>query len=150
MTYSDYQSMHQIRPRLWLGNANDRKEQSRSSSVITAFLTVVGHPDYYNFSYTPHQVSITRPLVDGPGNTQAEFNQAVEYLKLLMDQEHSVLVHCAQGISRSTTVMATYLAKVEGKKFYESVEDIKKIRTFVNPNPALAALARVYLQEPPL
>lgn len=148
---TEYEEMHLIRPRLFLGSAEDRHRQSTNhASPITAFLCLVGHPEYYNFSYAPHQIVVTYPIVDGYGNTQKQFDECVMFLEQLMNTGHVVLIHCAQGISRSTTVLATYLAKKEDKKFFTVVEEIKQIRTFVNPNPDLVVLAREYLKEVPI
>lgn len=88
------------------------------------------------------------PMFDGPGNDYRDFVAAVEDARAAIREEGEVLIHCAAGISRSSTVMATALAAEEDRDFDEVVVEIRQHRLIARPNPALRALARDYLNEP--
>lgn len=87
------------------------------------------------------------PLRDGPGNDPADFARAVDTARALYDREGSVLVHCAAGISRSTTLVATVLAAEEGHAFTGAVAEVREHRARANPHPALRELATAYLAD---
>lgn len=90
---------------------------------------------------------VHHPLKDGPGNTQAAFDAAVDDAREALRSEGTVLIHCAAGISRSTTVLSTAVAAEEDREFDEVVEEVRESRSEVAPNAALRYLARQYLDE---
>jgi len=141
--------MDQIRHNIYLGNMEDRFEQvyRSTTSPVTAMLTLVGHPDYYMPQHGTRHIFIEIPLADTYGNDPKLFADAVQSLEFLLKLKHIVLIHCAQGISRSPSVLATYLARKEHRKFFDVVNELQGKRTIVNPNPALVVLARKYLGE---
>lgn len=77
------------------------------------------------------------PLVDGRVNDQDEFNTAIETARQRYRLDGSVLVHCAAGISRSTTVIATTLAAEEDRSFGECVDIVSEYRKRARPHPKL-------------
>ncbi len=54
--------------------------------------------------------------------------------------EHRVLVHCAEGLSRSALVVACYLADLHGIALEEAVAHVKRYRTRAEIDRALLAL----------
>lgn len=86
-----------------------------------------------------------RPLTDGPGNDWSAFEGAVDTARRLYRREGSVLIHCKAGISRSTTLVATALAAEEDRRFRDALAIVQDARPFAMPNPALHALAVIYL-----
>jgi protein-tyrosine phosphatase len=85
------------------------------------------------------------PLRDGYVNDQAEFTAAVETLRQRFRESGEVLVHCAAGISRSTTVLATTLAVEENVSFRDAVEEVQTYRERARPHPKLQVSALSYL-----
>ncbi|MFC7175765.1 protein-tyrosine phosphatase family protein [Halosegnis marinus] len=85
-----------------------------------------------------------RPLVDGPGNTPAEFAAAVDTVRERRG-EGPVLVNCRAGVSRSATVAATALAAAEGRGFHEAFGVVAEHRRTAVAHPALCTLAVCYL-----
>ncbi|ERH10172.1 MAG: Dual specificity phosphatase, catalytic domain protein [halophilic archaeon J07HX64] len=89
------------------------------------------------------------PLHDGSGNQFGLFAAAVDDSRSRLNEDGPVLVHCAAGISRSSTVITTTLAAEEGRGFDDVLGELKGHRERANPHPALRALAREYLDEEP-
>lgn len=62
-----------------------------------------------------------------------------------------VLVHCYQGISRSTTLLCSYLMKKYGLSMLQALEEVRSVRPQAAPNPGfllqLRALERQLLRE---
>lgn len=48
------------------------------------------------------------PLIDGAGNNQADFNEAIEYIHDVVSDGEKILVHCHAGRSRSVCILARY------------------------------------------
>ncbi|MFT4947893.1 MAG: hypothetical protein ACI9CA_000011 [Natronomonas sp.] len=90
------------------------------------------------------------PLTDGPGNSDEAFDAAVDAARRAYRAEQGpVLINCAAGVSRSTTVMATVLAAENPTTFTfaSAVEHIRERRPPVNPADALKRHARRYLNH---
>jgi atypical dual specificity phosphatase len=85
------------------------------------------------------------PLKDGYVNDQGEVRAAVEATRQRLRQSGSVIVNCAAGISRSTTVSATAIAAEEEVGFDAVVQEIKKTRPRARPHPKLQLNALAYL-----
>lgn len=88
------------------------------------------------------------PLKDGSGNSEEEFDAAIEAARrAYRAEEGPVLINCAAGISRSTTVMATTLAAENPVQFTfaSAVEHIREVRRRASPARALQDHARRYL-----
>lgn len=77
------------------------------------------------------------PLKDGFVNDQEQFTEAVEMTRQRLREPGTVIVNCAAGISRSTTVSATALAAEEDRPFNTVVEEIKETRPQARPHPKL-------------
>lgn len=102
----------------------------------------------YVLSATDEEHPLTthhRPLTDGPGNEWAAFESAVDTARRLIRRNGSVLIHCKAGISRSTTLVATALAAEEERRFRDALAIVQDARPYAMPNPALHALAVIYL-----
>ncbi len=132
---------------LWLGNTIDAMDmvgmghhgiQARINLRTTRLKELDGIKTYWH------------PLLDWWGNSPDEFISAVETLTKLMSAKTPTLIHCQMGISRSTTVLATWWAKDVGCTFDEAVDVIRKMRPFVQPHYALREIAREYLKEIPV
>jgi atypical dual specificity phosphatase len=87
------------------------------------------------------------PLDDGANNRPAEFDAAVDTARALVRQTGPVLVHCAAGISRSSTVLATTLAVEEGTSFEGALTGVQRHRERAHPHPALREQARRYVVD---
>jgi len=71
----------------------------------------------------------------------------VDIVREVMAEEENVLVHCAAGISRSVTAVATALAAERDLSFEEAVNLVQESRSQGRPHPELVDHAQVYLSQ---
>jgi len=85
------------------------------------------------------------PLKDGYVNDQQKFSAAVETTREHIRAGGAVIVNCAAGISRSSTVLATALAAEDNISFDTAVDEITNTRPRARPHPKLKLNAYAYL-----
>ena len=95
-------------------------------------------PSYHKFQIEYQKVG----MIDGYGNQPTALIAAVYMLDELLGRHRTVLVHCHAGVSRSSTVVATYLAHKDGINFDEAIELVRSKRPRVAPHPALIAMVK--------
>lgn len=95
---------------------------------------------------TTEFTTVHHPIVDGK-NDQADFDRAVEIVLEAMDHEQNVLVHCASGMSRSVTVVATAIADSREISFSEGLDIVAERRSEANPHPDIVDHAKNYLSN---
>ena len=144
--------MKQIKDNLYLGDVNDIKKIEEKAEDTTQDKHK-GIDVIINLSgYNPHRVAmeiytwINIPMKDGKGS-QHTFNIAAENTINQIKTNKTVLINCAAGISRSTGVMATALAQIEGKTFHQTLKTIEKEKPAVNPNPGIKTHAENFLKK---
>jgi len=104
---------------------------------ITHVLNCVGFvcPEYFksDFSYK------TLWLRDSPTEDITSILYDVfDYFEDVREQGGRVLVHCCQGVSRSTTLVIAYLMWREGQSFEDAFQFVKSARAVTNPNMGFA------------
>jgi predicted protein tyrosine phosphatase len=93
----------------------------------------------------PHvRISINDSNDKGTANEFSKsFDRVARFIYDHIRRGHNVLVHCAAGVSRSTTLVAYYMIHYRG---YMSVEDalekIRESRPHVQPNPSFIRVLR--------
>lgn len=133
-----------ITDQIFIGNADDaRSLHHHRVSGVTCVLNCARDFDYIIQSTLPFKVG----LIDGPGNQKILLKVAVELLDTLIKSENRVLVHCIAGISRSPTVVATYLSWKTGISLEEAVKAIQNVRPGALPKSELIDLARGVLED---
>lgn len=85
-------------------------------------------------------------LIDGPGNTVEAMLAAVYMLSALCRRHPNVLVHCHEGKSRSTSVVALYMAYKGYGTFDRAMACVAEKRTVCAPAPALVQLCEECLK----
>jgi protein-tyrosine phosphatase len=129
--------MDWITERVAIGAIEDAMDaEGLRAAGVTGVLCLNGFP------HSPRSqgfawVNVT--LIDGPGNSIDEIRAAVRSLEELA-AEHRVLVHCAEGLSRSALVVACYLADLHAMPLEEAVAHVKRYRTRAEIDRALLAL----------
>lgn len=142
-----------ITERIAIGNRHEAADiEMLQANGITAVLNVAYDLDLryphldsspYRFAIEYHKVG----LIDGPGNKATTLTAAVYMLAQLLEWHKKVFVHCHAGISRSTTVVSTYLANTQSTNFDEALAIVQMRRPDANPHFYLRELARTL---PPL
>jgi atypical dual specificity phosphatase len=85
------------------------------------------------------------PLDDGCINPYDEFTAAVEAARKRLQQDGTVIVNCAAGVSRSASVIATAVAAEQERAFGSVVDDIQANRDGANPHSKLKLSGIAYL-----
>ncbi|MBI2865352.1 MAG: dual specificity protein phosphatase family protein [Chloroflexi bacterium] len=81
-------------------------------------------------------------LIDGEGNSPEDIRRAVDYLEALA-RTHKVLVHCAEGVSRSPFIVACYLARAERKKISVAIAEVAEKRPRTRIDAGLLKMAQL-------
>jgi len=66
--------------------------------------------------------------------TTDSFDKAFQFIDNASNEKSRILIHCAAGVSRSSTLLIAYLMKVNKWTFREAYEHVKKRRPIVSPN----------------
>lgn len=91
--------------------------------------------------------SLRIPIWDGeeiPGDYIAV---AVDFIRSVVARDNTILVHCIAGQSRSTSLVAAYLAKTQGIGFHAAFAQVAEKRRIAESHPAVARSIRVWLGE---
>ncbi|KAL1328011.1 hypothetical protein AAHE18_13G344600 [Arachis hypogaea] len=104
---------------------------------ITHVLNCVGFvcPEYFKRDF----VYKTLWLQDSPTEDITSILYDVfDYFEEVREQGGRVLVHCCQGVSRSTSLVIAYLMWREGQSFEDAFQYVKNARGVTNPNMGFA------------
>ena len=104
---------------------------------ITHVLNCVGFlcPEYFKSDF----VYKTLWLQDSPSEDITSILYDVfDYFEDVREQGGRVLVHCCQGVSRSTSLVIAYLMWREGQSFEDAFQYVKTARGVTNPNMGFA------------
>ncbi|CAI9767905.1 unnamed protein product [Fraxinus pennsylvanica] len=78
-------------------------------------------------------------LQDSPSeDITSIFYDVFDYFEDVREQGGRVLVHCCQGVSRSTSLVIAYLMWKEGQSFEDAFQRVKAARGVTNPNLGFA------------
>jgi protein-tyrosine phosphatase len=84
----------------------------------------------------PNEIKYLKLGMDDDEHFEIEknFSKAHKFIDEIYSSDQVVLVHCQAGISRSATIVISYLMKFQKMKLKESMEHIKKRRKIIQPN----------------
>ena len=131
--------MDEVATGLFVGTTTDAGDGSllHDHGVTLVVSLVHGEPDG---GYPDGTAVVDVPMVDGPRNDRTAFDRAVTAVSSRLD-DHTVLVHCSAGASRSPAVAATALALSEGIGLDEAFRRVRARRDAVDPHDALVRRA---------
>ncbi|KAF8395063.1 hypothetical protein HHK36_019003 [Tetracentron sinense] len=119
------------------GDAVARNREILRKNDITHVLNCVGFvcPEYFKADL----VYKTLWLQDSPSEDITSILYDVfDYFEDVREQGGRVLVHCCQGVSRSTSLVIAYLMWREGQSFDDAFQYVKAARGIANPNMGFA------------
>lgn len=140
--------MDYIDSNIFLGNASDAMniDGLRKENIKTVFNVAIDL--HHQPPIQQRDISFLKiGLIDGPGNSLSTFAAAVSALSSVQKLQQNILIHCHEGVSRSPTVLAAFLAsqapkiKPWNKLIEDALESIAEKRPRVNPNRYLRELA---------
>ena len=90
---------------------------------------------------------ICEPMRDGPGNSADRFGRALDALATLHANHPGVLVHCAEGKSRSVVIVTLHLARVQGWAPEDAMQHVCTRRPVALPDDLLWSQARAFFDR---
>ena len=130
--------MNYIFSRLALGNVRDAQADPPVDAILNISEFHYPTDRIYRNLYFPDGVYI-QPL--------ALIGECTEFIHEQLRQGRRVLVHCAEGISRSCVIGAAYLYEC-GMSLDEAIALIRFKRPIVDPAPSLLRALRDYYRIP--
>lgn len=119
------------------GDAVAKDKDILKQNGITHVLNCVGFvcPEYFKADF----VYRTMWLQDNPTEDITSILYDVfDYFEDVREQQGRVLVHCCQGVSRSTSLVIAYLMWREGQSFDDAFQFVKAARGIADPNMGFA------------
>jgi protein-tyrosine phosphatase len=122
-------------PHLYLGSQDAAENlsgllDSEIGAILNVSFSDEAFPGRFNYQRLP--------LYDTEEQT-LDLEPHLEFLRTNIEQKRNILVHCNQGVSRSTTVCLAYLMLDHGMSFDEALAQIKAARPSVRPNAGFVA-----------
>lgn len=143
--------LDEILPNLFLGSVYATSPESLARHNIQAVLNVAGGHTSLVGNY-PLENHLIINIDDVPNAADEMMRKVFPKALPFLDRyahPHSnnrkrVLIHCAAGVSRSTTVLTAWLMKSFGMPFDDALRLIRLKRPIVNPNHGFMRILREY------
>lgn len=87
--------------------------------------------NYYEDEFTYKKYHLKDHPIE---NIECIFYDAIEFIEECRNEGGRVFVHCVQGISRSATIVMSYLILVRGYDYKEAFDFMQAKRQVINPN----------------
>eukprot|EP00026_Physarum_polycephalum_P018961 Phypoly_transcript_20762.p1 GENE.Phypoly_transcript_20762~~Phypoly_transcript_20762.p1 ORF type:complete len:171 (+),score=23.11 Phypoly_transcript_20762:74-586(+) len=138
-----FASMNSIIPGLYLGDmeAADELDMLREHNIT--HILVAGANLYKNYpeEFIYHQIEVND---SSDVDIITHFGGCIDFIESALQKDGCVLVHCAAGISRSTTIVLAYLMKKNKWDFDTSFDFTKARRAEVCPNMGFQAQLKLF------
>jgi protein-tyrosine phosphatase len=139
--YSCFGECSEIIPNLYLSGVEclpvflKKKEITNVMSVLKTYMPTLDE------SYNHMKIEI-----HDEANQQIEkyFNEAHRFIDDAIEKNQKVLIHCYAGISRSATIVISYLMKKNKITFEKAYEMVKKTRSCISPNLSFYVALKEY------
>jgi protein-tyrosine phosphatase len=124
---------NEVHPGIWIGSYSSVVDDELSKE-IDVVLNMAIECDYTLRAKTQ---LVKIGIEDGRLTNIGVFRKAAEVIYQARSAGKTVLVHCAAGVSRSSTAVLAYLMLYENMGWVEALEYVQKSRSIVNPHPLL-------------
>ena len=144
-----------IKGKLWVGDSRSSiNAQSLKEKNIHAVITVRGSLSNSIKYYKKHEIDVLHlSLGDNPDTNIAQFFPPVfHFIEEYNNNNKAVLIHCWAGISRSTTLVISYVMRKEHMNVQDAIEYVRDKRPCTAPNKGFLNQLNVYhflLQKTP-
>ena len=136
----------EIKPYLFLGgerNAGNHKELGYRTNCGFVLNLAWEVANFFpgEFEYLKMFLS---DFSDNATDLYAQLDQAIAFVDRARASNSAILVHCVQGISRSSTIVIAYLMKRENMTLKDAYAHVKNLRPLIRPNKGfLTALIKL-------
>jgi protein-tyrosine phosphatase len=135
----------EIMPNLYLSSAQfPRNKHAMKRRGITHVLTVAHIPP-------PHPNDFKYKLIDIDDHPESDlllhFNECHEFIQEALDGGGAVAVHCAAGISRSATIVISYVMKTYRFSYKRAFEFVRQKRSVIRPNEGFVQQLHIYEKQ---
>ena len=133
--------MHEIEPGLWLGNyAAASDVHLLRSHNIKAIVQCLDQRNPINGNYFSYHVICIDDLASV--NIKSHIPEAISFIHRHRLAGNNVLVHCAAGMSRSASIMISYMMAKYKLPFERALTLVRSKRACVSPNPGFTSQLR--------
>ena len=141
MNWFDLQPISKVAPRLFVsGQFYANLLPDHNPDGITAVLNVHQQPDLQR---NPSNIVYKHvPFNDGSDIPPKVFVECMQWLKATYDGGHTILVHCAAGISRSVVIASAFMHYAGIMPFNVALSAVKTARSIANPAPDVVKSAK--------
>jgi len=119
-------------------------EQALRKNKISHVLTVMTSCERFPYPDIIHQAY--NIMDDENVDIVSIFEKCHDFIEAGI-KKSGVLVHCAMGISRSATIVISYLMKTRKSTFEREYDYLRSVRPIVDPNPGFVAQLKEYEKE---
>jgi len=133
----------EILPNLFLGNMFCASNESFLREKRISKILIVGKG--LNRSYPLKFEYMEIPVEDEPDeNLLPYFEACIEFIDSGLSKKQAVLVHCAAGVSRSSTVVIAYLMRTQNMSFSDALSFVTDKRPIISPNQGFVKQLKLY------
>jgi len=129
----EYNDINEVFPNIYISDIGTAYNQSKLDELgITHIINAIyaiepAYPEKYSYLSVDLRDSIKEDI-------SKEFDKVSDYIDLALRDNGKVLVHCIAGISRSASLVASYLINKKQLTFDETLQILKNKRTKIEPN----------------
>ena len=130
---------------IYLGSDQSANDMDKMKELGITHIIVAAHELKCRF---PHDFKYVQIDI---GDTMYEnmldiFENMARYINnVLLDKNNKILIHCAAGISRSSSIVIAYLIKYTDMKTFDSAFNfLRKIRPLIEPNPSFIKQLKIF------
>jgi predicted protein tyrosine phosphatase len=143
-SYESYESNepNEIIPGLFLSGVNCVNDDILEKYNIKTVLSIMSNPPELNESKYKH---MKIKILDSPRvNISDHFEATHEFINNSLKEKKNILVHCHAGISRSATIVISYIMNIQLITADIAFKIVKNKREIINPNIGFCYNLRQY------